>query len=188
MTNEQATYRRVLRRETHAPRTLPAVVVASVCLVLLIALIAGGIWWLVDPLFRETATAWFAGTADLARTQPAAITAGIVLVILALVLIVLAVTPGRRPRRARTTERTALLVDDGVIADSIADAVARRTGITRGQASVTVGRRIATVRITPTSGRAIDRAAAESAVSETVSSIGFAATPRIVVTAEGVIA
>jgi hypothetical protein len=188
MTVDESTYRRVLRRETHASRTIAAVVVASVALALLLGLIVAGIGWLIDPVFREGAAN--AGAAVMESTgQPAvAMAAGGALVLLAVVILALAVTPGRQARRARTTDRAALLVDDGVIADSIAERVARRTGVGRRQVSVTVGGRITSVRITPTSGLPVDRTAAEAAVADTVSGIGFVTTPRISIAAEGVIA
>ena len=187
MTNEQAIYRRVLRRETHAPRTTPATVVASIGVLLLVALLVGGVWWLVDDGFREAAGRRLD---DLGATAlpVALLAAGGAMAILAVVLLALAVLPGRRARRARTTDRTALLVDDGVIADSIAEAVARRTSTVRSRVAVTAGRRSITVRITPTSGIPVDRFAAESAVNDTLAGIGFAATPRVVIEANGVIA
>jgi hypothetical protein len=188
MTNEQTTYRRVLRRETHAPRTIPAAVVAAVGVVLLLALLAGGVWWLVDEAFRGGVARWFDALAAGGPQQAVPFGVGAVLVLLAVVLLALAVLPGRRARRARTTARTALLVDDGVIADSIAESVARRVGVDRGRVTVTVGRRNVAVRITPTSGVPVDRFAAESAVNDILSGIGFVATPRVTVDENGVIA
>ncbi|WP_270366495.1 hypothetical protein [Microbacterium algeriense] len=188
MTNEQATYRRVLRRETHSPRTAPAVAVAAVGAVVLLAGLAGGVWWLVDPSFRASAARWFDGASALAAQPAAAIAVGAVLVLLAVLLLALAVLPGRRSRRARIADRTALLVDDGVIADAVAAAVARRTGAERGRVSVTMGRRTVTVRIVPTSGVAVDPAAAESAVHDTLAEVGFSSATRVVVSTEGVVA
>ncbi|PRB16091.1 hypothetical protein [Microbacterium sp. MYb62] len=188
MTKEEATYRRVLRRETHAPRTAPATVVAAIGIVLLLALLVAGAWWLVDGGFRAGAVRWLDGLALQDQPQVVPFGAGAVVVVLSLVLLALAVLPGRRARRARMTERTALLVDDGVIADSIAEAVARRVRVERSRVAVTVGRRTVAVRITPTSGIPVDRSAAESAVDDTLVGIGFTATPRVLVEANGVIA
>lgn len=188
MTNEQAVYRRVLRRETHASRTVPALIVAGIGAVVLLSLLGAGVWWLVDPGVRAEAQRWLAGAADVMNEQFASVGIGAVLVIVALLLLVLAVLPGRRARRGRTTDRAVLLVDDGVLADSIAQAVARRVGVDRRRVSVTVGRRAATVHITPTSGVPVDRSAAESAVEDTLGGVGFSLTPRVDVAAEGVIA
>lgn len=188
MTNEQAAYRRVLRRETHAPRTIPAVTVASIGTLLLLALLAAGVWALVDAVFRDDVARWIDDVSASGVPQVVMFGIGAALALLAVLLLALAVLPGRRARRARTTDRAALLVDDGVIADSIADSVARRTGVDRARVAVTVGRRSVAVRITPTSGLPVDAAAAESAVNDTLSGIGFASTPRIIIEADGVIA
>ncbi|WP_226531989.1 DUF6286 domain-containing protein [Microbacterium paraoxydans] len=188
MTNEQATYRRVLRRETHAPRTVPAAVVAVVGVVSALAFLTGGAWWLVDAAFRDRVARELDALAAGATAQAAPLASGAVLVLLAFVLLALAVLPGRRRRRARTTERTALLVDDGVIADSVAEAVARRAGVDRARVAVTVGRRDVTVRITPTSGVPVDRFGAERAAKDVLSGIGFPAIPRVSVDEHGVIA
>lgn len=188
MTNEQTTYRRVLRREMHAPRTIPAVVVASIGVALLLALLASGVWWLVDAGFRARSGRWLDDISAPPQQQVVALGVGAGLVVLALVLLGLAVLPGRRARRARTTDRTALLVDDGVLADSIAESVARRAGVDRGRVAVTVGRRTVAVRITPTSGIPVDPKSAASAVDDTLSGIGFAATPRVFIDEKGVVA
>ena len=135
-----------------------------------------------------SAARWFDGASALAAQPAAAIAVGAVLVLLAVLLLALAVLPGRRSRRARIADRTALLVDDGVIADAVAAAVARRTGAERGRVSVTMGRRTVTVRIVPTSGVAVDPAAAESAVHDTLAEVGFSSATRVVVSTEGVVA
>lgn len=187
MTNEQAIYQRALRRETHAPRTVPAAVVASIGTLVCVALLVGGVWWLIDGAFREDAARRL-DRIGAAASPAAMLGVGGALVILALVLLILAVMPGRRARRARMTDRTALLVDDGVIADSIADAVARRAGVVRARVSVTVRRRVVVVRVTPTSGIPVDRAAVESTVDDTLAAVGFASTPRVVIERNGVVA
>jgi hypothetical protein len=188
MTNERATYRRVLRRETHASRTAPALAVGAIAALLLIALLAGAVWWLADSGFRDAAARGLEEV-SVGVQQPAVLfAAGGALVLLAVVLLALALLPGRRARRARTTERTALLVDDGVIADSIAAAVARRAGVERDRVSVFVGRRTVEVRITPTSGVFVRVTDAEDAANDILAGIGFAATPRVVIEPHGVVA
>lgn len=188
MTSEQAAYRRVLRRETHSSRTAPAVIAASVAIIVLLALVIGAVWGLVDPSVGRTASAWLDQAVPPESRQGALIVGGSVGILLALMLLALAVLPGKRARRARTTERLAVLVDDGVLADAVADAVAQRCGIDRRQVSTTLGRSRVSVRITPTSGIRVDEAVAAEAASETVSAIGFAATPRVLVASNGVIA
>lgn len=188
MTSEQSAYRRVLRRETHSSRTAPAVIAASVAIVILLALMVGGAWGLVDPSIRGEASSWLDGIAPRESRGAMLTAAGASGVLVALVLLALAVLPGRRARRARTTERVALLVDDGVLADAVADAVAIRCRIDRRQVSTTLGRSRVIVRITPISGIPIDETAAAETAAETVSALGFTATPRVLVASNGVVA
>ncbi len=188
MTDEQVLYRRALRRGVHASRTPAAAVVAALFSVLLLGVVVAAIWWLVDPDFRDRLTA--TTESALASLQPgtAAMLLGGLLVLVAVVLLVLAVSPGRRARRARTGDRLALLVDDGVVADAIADAVARRLGIARRHIAVTLARRGATIRVTPISGTAVDQGAVASASDDTLSRIGLDARSRVIIASEGVIA
>lgn len=188
MTNEEATYRRVLRRETHASRTASSTLVASIGALLLIALVAGAVWWLVDRGFRDAAARSLEEVSGGAQHPAVLFGVGGALTVLAIVLLALALLPGRRARRARTTERAALLVDDGVIADSIAAAVARRAGVERDRVTVFVGRRTVEIRITPTSGVFVRVADAEDAANDILAGIGFAATPRVVIEPHGVVA
>lgn len=182
-----AATRRLLRRETRASRTAPATVLAALLAIVLLGLLGCGVAAALDPGFRADAAALLAGVAQALSAPGVAIGAGIALVALAAVLLALAVVPGRRARRARLTGRTALVVDDGVLADAIADGVARRTGVPRPRVAVTVGRRAATVRLTPTSGVPVDRDAARTAVVRVLDEVGFALTPRVLVATEGVV-
>jgi hypothetical protein len=188
MTSERTIYRRVLRRETHSSRTSAAVVAASVAIAILAAGVIGGVWGLLDPRVVGEARVWFDEAIPVGNRAAASVAAGVIALLLALVLIALAVGPGRRARRARTTERVALLVDDGVLADAVADAVALRCGIDRRQVATTLGRSSVTVRITPTSGIRVDDDAAAAAASSTMTALGFTATPRVRVESGGVVA
>lgn len=188
MTTEQAAYRRVLRRETHSSRSVAAVVAASVAVVLLLALLVGGVWSLLDPRFGDAASVRIAELTSPDAGRVSLIVSGAVAVVVALILLLLAVLPGRRARRARTTERVALLVDDGVLADAVADAVAARCGIDRRQVSVTLARRRVTVRVTPTSGIRIDESAVAETAVGTVSDLGFVVTPKVYISERGVVA
>lgn len=188
MTSQQAVYRRVLRRETHRGRTGASAVVASVLVLLLLAALVGGIWWAMDPAFRAGTEVAVGALAEALDGRSILLIAGIVAIVIAVVLLSLALLPGRRARRARTAERVALLVDDGILADGVADAISARCGLSRDQVSTVVGRRSVTATITPTSGAVLDRTAALAAIEETVAGLGFTATPKVVVTERGVIA
>lgn len=187
MTTEKV-YRRVLRRETHAPRTAPAVIVALVVLLFALALLVGGVWWWIDAGFREFTDARLTEVVSLVAQPSVLIGTGAVAVLIAVVLLVLALSPGRRARRARVTDRVALLVDDGVLADAVADAVALRERVDRSQVSVTLGKKTATVRITPTSGVPVDTDRAGRAAVEALASLGFSAAPRVLLSQTGVVA
>ncbi|MEE6389017.1 hypothetical protein V3G71_09235 [Microbacterium paraoxydans] len=188
MTVNTATARRLLRREMRATRRGPAIAIALVLTALLLLLLAGAVGWTLDEGFRTQLRAWFAPVAAIAQPMPALLTAGAVLIALALLLIGAAVLPGRRARRTRLDARAALVIDDGVLADAIADGVARRLGVPRGQTSVTVGRRTVLIRVTPTSGVPVDPDAAEDAAARVLDEAGFRLSPRVQVAREGVIA
>lgn len=188
MNKEQAVHRWVLSRETHSSRTGVAVTLASVVIVLLVAGIALGVWWLVDRAFRDVMAGQVAAVSSIAGDGGALMAAGSISVVLAVFLIAVALLPGRLARRARSTDRLALLVDDGVLADAVADAVAARCGIDPRQVSATINRRRATVRVTPTSGVDVDRAAATDSAVATLAAVGFSVAPKLLVAPRGVVA
>lgn len=188
MTSEQSIYRRVLRRETHASRSLPTTVVAAVVAVLALLLLAAGVWYLTDPVVAKVVETWIAPATVSAGSSAILALIAVIATVIGLALVLGAILPGRLARRGRVTDRAALIVDDGVIADSIARSVGRRVGVPAGQVRVTVGRRALTVRVTPTSGASVDSRAAEAAAEETVRGIGFTSVVHVAVTAEGVIA
>ncbi len=188
MTTNTATPRRLLRREARATRRGPAIALAVVMTLVLVLLLVGVVAWILDDGFRRQAAAWFAPVAAVVQTPSALIAFGVVLLLLALLLVALVVLPGRRARRTRLDTRAALVIDDGVLADAIADGVARRIGVPRGQVSVTVARRAALIRVTPTSGVPVDAAAAEEAAAQVLDEVGFRLSPRVQVAREGVIA
>lgn len=188
MTTNTATPRRLLRREARATRRGPAIALAVVLTLVLAVLLVGVAVWALDEGFRTQAAAWFAPVPALLQMPSAVIAVGVALLLLALLLFALAVLPGRRARRTRLDTRAALVIDDGVLADAIADAVARRIGVPRGQVGVTVARRAAMIRVTPTSGVPVDAAAAEEAAARMLDEVGFRLSPRVQVEREGVIA
>lgn len=181
------TYRRLLRRETHSPRTGAAVAVAVAAILIAAGVCAGGAALAIGSL-RTTATTVDDLLDVVDGPAGAAIAAGAVVVALAgLWLIALAVLPGRRARHGRASDRAAIVVDDGALADAVADAVALRSGIPRGRVRASVGRRTAVVRITPTTGVDLPRDAARDAAAEAADAAGFAVRPTVVVAERGVI-
>ncbi|WP_423463827.1 hypothetical protein ACO229_03840 [Promicromonospora sp. MS192] len=187
MRDERSLHRWVLRRETHSSRTGAAVAVASVLAVVMVAVAGVGAWWFAAPGSRDAIGGWLGTASSVTGDRVALTTAGVVALVLALVLVALAVLPGRLPRRARSADRLAVLVDDGVLADAVADAVAARCGVDPRQVSATVGRRRTTVRVTPTSGVPVDHAAATEAAADAVAAVGFTTTARLTVAPQGVV-
>lgn len=188
MTKEERIYRRVLRRETHASRTGSASVVSVLILVVVIALIAAGVWWAVNASFRDTVATQAVALTSGPNAQGVLIAVGVVALLLALLLLVLALTPGRLARRARVMPRGALLVDDGVLADAIADAVALNENVDRRQVSVTLGRRTTHVLVTPTSGVPVDTDRVARVAEHVLARLGFSAATRVRISDRGVIA
>lgn len=184
MTDHTHLYRRLLRRETHASRSGAAVTVAVLLAMVLIAAIGFSGWWTFDPMLRENVTTWTASV-DIADI---ALIGGVVALLLALLLIVASIAPGRRARHARATDRFAVVVDDGVLADAAAHSVAYRSGLDRGQVSTTVGRRGVTVRITPTSGVAVDRELVARTAVAAIADAQFDAAATVEIAQRGVIA
>ena len=157
---------RISRRELHSPRSAAAIAVAVV-----VILLCG---WLgtemVLLLFGQPAL--LATPADLGASVASASSVPIPLLgaiaagcaLLGLVLLVVAVAPGRRARHLIDSERTVTVVDDEVIASAVARRAARVGGINPDNTRVSVSRRLATVHLTPTSGRPVQRDAVQQAV------------------------
>lgn len=189
MTGNEAVYRRVLRRETHASRTGPAVLVAVVLALVFLCGIVIGISAIVDPELRRIgATAANSAVTVLRESPPWLVPSGALLLALGMVLIALALLPGRRSRRARVGPRAGVLVDLSVLADAVADRVSARCGIERSQLDVTVTRWSTRVRVTPTSGVPIDESVVRETAHESLAEIGFATPIRVAVERKGVVA
>lgn len=152
--------RRVVRRETHSPRTV-AMFVAVILLILALAYIGIEIVLslLAQPallLGPAAAAGWLVGL----PTFPAGlvIAGGVVLALIGLVFIVLAVTPGRLSKHVLEAGDRAVIVDNGVIASALAQHLADETGIARDAITVGVGHRSVDVTVRPGAGIPLDRA------------------------------
>lgn len=184
MSAVETTHRRVLRRALHSPRTSAAVTAASVLAVVLAAGVVLGVWMFIDAGFADTVSAFASAAVErLAGAPTAAI--GIVLLVLALVLISLAVLPGRRARRGRIAPHGVVVIDDGVLADAVADRVARRLGIDSSQVSVTVRARTVRALVTPISGVEVAHVAARHEIERTLAELSLEADATVQVAATG---
>jgi hypothetical protein len=189
MSTEQRLQDHVIRRELHSPKSGIAITLAVVAILALAwvgtesVLTALGL-----PALLLAPADMAAGIRGLPSVQPAVlIAAGAVLAVVGLVLVVASVTPGRRGRHVIGAGRTAAVVNDEVIGSALVRTAASVAGISPDRAVADVGRRSATVRLTPASGVALDRSAVERAVAETASGLGItpAIRTRVVVDKKG---
>lgn len=172
-------YRRILRRETHSPRSLLAVVLAVILIVVLawvgteiVIALLGAPALLVAPVDMFTSAV---GLAE----APAAIVAaaGIVVAVVGLVLVIAALSPGRRARHVLASERTAVVVDNEVIASALARHTSFVGNVDPDNASVSVSHRRAVVHLTPTSGIPVDRDAVAAEAERRLA--GYGLTPSV---------
>lgn len=151
--------RTVVRRETHSPRTgamlvvVVLLVLAAVYAAVEIALSLAG----QPPLLLSPGAA-----ADALATLPTAvvpaglIAAGVVIAVVGLIVLVIAVAPGRLSRHEMAWEDRAIVVDNGVVASSIAQHLSNESGIARENVVVGVAHRTVDVTVRPPLGIPVD--------------------------------
>lgn len=147
--------RRVVRRETHSPRTV-AMFMALVLLILALVYIGTEIvlHLLSQPallLGPAQALAWVVG---LPTAQPPALVVlgGAVIAIVGLAFVVLAVTPGRLSKHQMQWGERAVVVDNGVIASALAQHISDEIGLPRDRITVGVAHRTVDVTVRPGAG------------------------------------
>lgn len=169
--------RRVVRRETHSPRTV-AMIVAVVILVLALLYVAVEIVLSVlgQPALLLGPAAAFAGIVGLPTQIPAgvSIAVGAGIGILGLVLVILAVAPGRLSRHQFTVGESAVVVDNGVIASAVAQRISDETGLPRDQVRVGVAHRSADVTVSPALGVPLEESRVREIASAEIDSYGLA--------------
>lgn len=165
---------RVVRRETHSPRSTAAVVVAVLLIAATLLVVAESVLQLLGlrPLLVAPRTIAEAVLATPSAGTPVLIVAALVSGLVGLWLVALAILPGRRPRRRLQAEHVAVVADDGMLASGLARRAARTAAVSPDAVSVSVGRRSAVVRITPVSGSRIDRDEVRRAVTEEFAQAG----------------
>jgi len=154
-----ALYRRIARRETHSPKSLLAIVLA-VLLIIVIAWIGTEIViaLLGAPALLVAPADMFTSAVNLADA-PAGIVAaaGIVVALVGLILVIAALSPGRRARHLLASERTVVVVDNEVIASALARHASLAGNVDPDNARVSVSHRSAVVDLIPTSGIPVGR-------------------------------
>ncbi|RWR21847.1 DNA/RNA endonuclease G [Microbacterium enclense] len=151
--------RTVVRRETHSPRT-------GAMLVIVVLLVLAAVYAAVEialslagqpPLLLSPGAA-----ADALATLPTAvvpaglIAAGVVIAVVGLIVLVIAVAPGRLSRHEMAWDDRAVVVDNGVVASSIAQHLSSESGIARENVVVGVAHRTVDVTVRPPLGIPVD--------------------------------
>ncbi len=188
MSSQASVYRRVVRRETHSPRAGAAITVAVAIMLIAIAARLAAVHVIVHPPVWAAMRTGFDEAAGLrSAVRYTLLASGVVAVLIGVLLVVLALRPGRRPRRRLASSRAAVIADDKAIARSLARAAAEAAGTARSQIEVVLGRRWATVRVTPTAGVSLDREAMAEAVAQAGTVYGITRHPRIIVMHKAVV-
>jgi hypothetical protein len=144
--------------------------------------------WLADRLLGSERVLFFSAIVIMAGHVALAAIPGFGGVAVGLILVALALLPGHRARHGRTAGRVELVVDDGLLADAAAHAVAERCALAPSQVSVTVTARRARVRIRPISGVPVDERAAAAAAERALDRLGYPLQPVVIVSSKGVLA
>ncbi|WP_066300815.1 DUF6286 domain-containing protein [Arthrobacter luteolus] len=178
----EGTIKRIVRRETHAARTVPAIIAAVFgilfCLYVLLESVLQSLGqeeWLIDP---PTFAHWLAGLPRDADPLFLGLAGGLIF-LAGLWFFLMAVLPGRRARYAIPNPRAAVVVEAEVLAASLARRSRVSAGVTAGQVLVTVGRTRVEVRIRPTSGIPVNADAVRAAVEDELALTGLDPQPAV---------
>ncbi|ROR28961.1 hypothetical protein EDF63_3554 [Curtobacterium sp. JUb34] len=165
--------RRIRRRSVHRSRST-AVAVALVVLALVAAWIGTeSVLRAVGrpPLLADPQTAVDAALQPDAAFVTIAEVIAVVLVVLGIVLIVLALKPGRQHRSVVQHDRGAVVIDTRIVASTAANAAGTAAGVPEGNASATARGRRTEVRIVPVTGIPVDEQAVQAAVRDRLSGL-----------------
>ncbi|MEJ8284507.1 DUF6286 domain-containing protein [Curtobacterium citreum] len=165
--------RRIRRRSVHRSRST-AVAVALVVLALVAAWIGTeSVLRAIGrpPLLADPQTAVDAALQPDAAFVTIAEVIAVVLVVLGIVLIVLALKPGRQHRSVVQHDRGAVVIDTRIVASTAANAAGTAAGVPEGNASATARGRRTEVRIVPVTGIPVDEQAVQAAVRDRLSGL-----------------
>ncbi|WP_420368688.1 DUF6286 domain-containing protein [Curtobacterium sp. L1-20] len=184
--------RRIRRRSVHRSRST-AVAIALVVLVLVAAWIGTeSVLRAIGrpPLLADPQTAVDAALRPDASFVTIAEVIAVVLVVLGIVLVVLALKPGRQHRSVIEHERGAVIIDSRILASTAANAAGSAAGVPEGNASATARGRRTDVRVVPVSGIPVDEAAVRTAVQDRLSGLDdrFGRSVRVRVEEKGTLA
>ncbi|OII14615.1 DUF6286 domain-containing protein [Curtobacterium sp. MCBA15_008] len=184
--------RRIRRRSVHRSRST-AVAVALVVLVLVAAWI--GTESVLRAIGRPPLLADPQSAVDAALRPDAAFltiaeVVAVVLIVLGVVLIVLALKPGRQHRSVVEHERGAVIIDSRILASTAANAAGTAAGVPEGNASATARGRRTEVRVVPVTGMPVDEGVVRDAVRDRLSGLDerFGRSVRVRVEEKGTLA
>lgn len=174
-TTHAAAYRRVLRRETHASRSGSTIVVLIVLAIVTayvgIEAVCSALG--IKPLLFSPVDVVATLVSAVADQGGLVLAVGIVTGLVGLVLIVLGLKAGRRGRHTIDDPRVAVVVDDQVVAASLARRARLAGGLAPGQVSAWVARSSARLTVTPATGSQVDEAAVLSAAQDDLTTIAY---------------
>ncbi|GAB4098026.1 hypothetical protein GCM10028789_01880 [Sinomonas halotolerans] len=137
--------------------------------------------WVVAP---ESAAAWVTGLPDGANRGLLGL-AGALVAFVGLLLVFLALVPGRRGRRALGGRRVAVVVDDEVLASALARQARAAAVVRREQVTVVLSEREAVVNVRPTSGIPVRAEEVLAATEAELDRLGPEPYPQLRVRVEG---
>jgi hypothetical protein len=173
---------RILHRETHSSRATAACIAAVLVILLsLYALLEAAVRaigqppWLIDP---QTAAERIVALPD--GMPPLLLgVIGAVVAAAGLFFFLSAILPGRRAKHLLDMPRVAVVVDDEVIASSLARRARLAANVTPEQVMVVVSQRQAIVNVRPTSGVPVSENAVREAVEDELRSMAPVPVPSV---------
>jgi hypothetical protein len=184
--------RRMQRRSVHRSRSTAVSVALAV-----LALVA--IWVGLEavlaavgahPLLVDPQSAVDAALRPTTAGTTITVAAAVVLAAIGVVLVVLAVAPGRMHRRPVALERAVVVVDDRIVASTAVNAAGQAAGIGPDQIEAWTRGKTVGVRIRPTTGIPVNEQTVEHAVAERLAALDdrIARRVRVEIAPRGVLA
>lgn len=169
--------RRVVRRETHSPRSVAFALVVLLavlaCLYVAVELILA-LAALPPLLVRPMAALEWVAALPTDVPVAAAVAGGLVVAALGVWLLVLALAPGRLSKHEVDAGGRAAVIDNGVLASSLAQRVSDETGLARDRVTVGVAHRSIDVTVRPGAGIPIDKGQVETVTAAEVAALKLA--------------
>lgn len=169
--------RRVVRRETHSPRSvafaLVVLLAVLVCLYVAVELILA-LAALPPLLVRPMAALEWIVALPTDVPVAAVVAGGLVVAALGVWLLVLALAPGRLSKHEVDAGGRAAVVDNGVLASALAQRVSDETGIARDRVTVGVAHRSVDVTVRPGAGIPVEKSQVEEFAAAEIAALKLA--------------